>query len=192
PDGEEWEVPQGDFWDFLAREGLLLITKDELGLTMRYASAQVKKSLNQEGQLLELVIYLALQKAGAEDALPVDVLTGVSLLWDNRDDPFETENEVDVLAVRGTVPLFISCKNGRVQPEELYKLASVVDYFGGEHGRAVLIANMLPEDGRFARSFRGRADDMGIRILDDLDERNPADLPGLLAGLWGNNRGGRK
>lgn len=183
-DRGELPVPKGAFWDYLDKTGLLRVEQDADGMTLRYASPQVKRALNQEGQLLELVIYLALVKAGGEDCMPVDVLTGVSLLWDNQEDPFDTENEVDVLAVRGAVPLFISCKNGRVEVDELYKLSTVVERFGGDLGRAVLVASELPDDGRFARRFRGRADDMGIRILDDLDERNPDELPDLLASLW--------
>ena len=158
--------------------------KSEKGFTLHYASPQVKKALLQEGQVLELVVYLALLKAGVEEELPVDVMTGVSLLWDDDNDPEETENEVDVIALRGTVPVFISCKNGRVEPEELYKLSTVTERFGGELGRAVLIANQLPEEGRFAQSFRARAEDMNIRILDDLEEYAASELPHRLASLW--------
>lgn len=185
-DANDLEFPRGAFWDFLSGAGLLRVEKTEKGFTLHYASPQVKKALLQEGQVLELVVYLALLKAGVEEELPVDVMTGVSLLWDDDNDPEETENEVDVIALRGTVPVFISCKNGRVEPEELYKLSTVTERFGGELGRAVLIANQLPEEGRFAQSFRTRAEDMNIRILDDLEEYAASELPRLLANLWRN------
>ena len=45
--------------------------------------------------------------------------------------PQETKNEIDVMLMRGVVPVFVSCKNGAVKMDELYKLDTVAQRFGG-------------------------------------------------------------
>lgn len=79
----------------------------------------------------------------------------------------ETRNEVDLVLMRGMTPLFVSCKNGDIEEEEIYKLHTVATRFGGPHARKMLIAtaigNGLPED----RPLRKRAEDMAITLVTD-------------------------
>ncbi len=57
-----------------------------------------------------------------------DALNGVVIDWDGEfhdeevEDLYDTENEIDVLLMHDIVPVFVSCKNGIVTSEELYKL----------------------------------------------------------------------
>lgn len=56
------------------------------------------------------------------------------------DDEKDTEHEIDVILMKGLVPIFISCKNGYVDGTELYKLNTVAERFGGPYAQKVLIA----------------------------------------------------
>lgn len=115
-----------------------------------------------------------------------DVKVGVVIDWDGKygNDAVRTINEIDVIAMKGMVPVFISCKNGRFKSDELYKLNTVTQRFGNEYAKKVLVMSQLErlED---RRELRARMDDMGIRRIDDvdsiLDEQFAADLKNILS-----------
>ena len=74
-----------------------------------------------------------------------------------------TKNEIDVLLVRGLVPVFVSCKNGDVDEEELYKFNTVAERFGGKYVRKLLVAtNFATNDNKAPNALLQRAQDMGI------------------------------
>ena len=75
--------------------------------------------------------------------------------------------------MRNLIPLFISCKNGSVKANELYKLKTVAHTFGGEYGKMALVATSIPEKGDDVAYLRQRASDMGITLIEDV--RNMTD-----------------
>ena len=77
--------------------------------------------------------------------------------------------------MKGIVPVFVSCKNGCVDIEELYKFNSVAERFGGKNVRKILIATSLGEDVR-SEYFRRRAKDMKIRLIEDIQNLSPDKL----------------
>lgn len=97
----------------------------------------------------------------------------VNIDWDGVvNDPAEripeTRNEIDLILVRGMVPLFVSCKNGDVGEEELYKLHTVAQRFGGIHARKMLIITELERSRPNSnRAFLQRAKDMDIYVVED-------------------------
>jgi hypothetical protein len=48
-------------------------------------------------------------------------------------------NEIDVMAARGVVPLFISCKTNEIKTEALNELAILRDRFGGKGAKAAIV-----------------------------------------------------
>ena len=125
-----------------------------------------------EGNALEVKVLLE-ARALEEDGKPFfsDCQMGVHIDWDgvvhgNYPKVPETRNEIDVLVTRGLTPLFISCKNGDVDEEELYKLQTVATRFGGRAARKMLIATHLEKQKPSStRAFIQRAKDMGIYIV---------------------------
>ena len=101
---------------------------------------------------------------------------GVGIDWDGVvHDPVrrvaETRNEIDVVLMHGTTPLFISCKNGNIGEEELYKLNTVARRFGGPYAKKMLIATDLDRKSPTAnRAFIQRAWDMDIFLVTDAAE----------------------
>ena len=160
---------------------------DETTLTLEFKNQQIKRVLTKAGTILELAVYLAGLLAQDDDGPTYnDVMTGVSISWDGEkpDETVDIRNEIDVLMMRGTVPVFVSCKNGTVEIEELYKLSTVANQFGGSYGKKVLVATALDTMGIREEYVRARAEDMDIRILDDVHTKKFSELIKTVKTLW--------
>ena len=73
-------------------------------------------------------------------------------------------NEIDVVAVRGIQPVFISCKTCEIRTEALNELAILRDRFGGKGSRAV-IATSAPAT-RNRAPMRRRAAELDIEVVE--------------------------
>lgn len=156
-------------------------------LELTFKNAQIKKVLTKAGTLLELVMYFAALIATDDDgnAIYNDVMTGVGINWNAAEEGevIITHNEIDVIMMRGMVPVFVSCKSGLVEMEELFKFSTVAEHFGGSYAKKVLVAPGLAEAGN-AESIRARALDMNIQILEDTYELPFLELKASVSGLW--------
>lgn len=176
-----------ELFDAFYENGLITSYTYGNGVRFRFKNHRIKRCLTTAGAILEW--YIAKKLYGARDkkgrAIYHDVEVGVTIDWDGDDkDAYRTYNEIDVLAMRGAVPMFISCKNGAVSVEELYKLNTVSEQFGKRYAKKVLIATSLDRYGARADAVRARADDMGIRLIENIDEMPDAELNRLLSTLW--------
>ena len=72
--------------------------------------------------------------------------------------------------MKGLVAFFISCKNGSVGDDELYKLNTVAERFGGKYAKKVLVSTEIDALGRTSEYIRARMKDMNIRSIDNVDE----------------------
>jgi len=181
---------------FLIKNKLLTCfdDSDEETITVAYKNEQVKKCLTKAGQALEMKIYITAKNILDSDGLPVydDAINGVVIDWDGEfhdetvEDVYDTENEIDILLMHDIVPVFISCKNGIVTSDELYKLNTVAERFGGQYSKKVLIATSISSMGESGEYLRQRAIDMNIRIMDDVQDISDAELSRKLKSLWCN------
>lgn len=177
----------------LKKAGLVTYFNDSDGATMTVAfkNEQVRRCLTKAGQALEMMIFKAMKDSKESDGTPVydDVLNGVVIDWDGDfheeelAENDETKNEMDILAMHDTVPVFISCKNGVVTSSELYKLYTVAQRFGGPYSRMVLVTTAL-SDMNNPEHIRQRASDMNIRILEDVQKMTPEALAKRIRTLW--------
>ncbi len=175
----------------LKKAGVLTeYSQDSNGVSVRYKNRQVKMALAKSGLALELYVYMSCLDARDENGEPVynDALNGVLIDWDGsvHIDGYDTENEIDVMMMHGVVPVFISCKNGTIEKDELYKFCSVANRFGGSYSRKILIATSLDKEGRFEDVFRARAEDMGVWLIDDLQSMSKEEEKKLFRCLWHN------
>lgn len=158
------------FLSFLYREGLITdYSKSETEISVTFKNSQVKKCLTKAGQVLEMKVFALAKFCMDEQGNNIydDVMNGVFIDWDrNSDNPGDTHNEIDVLMMHDMVPVFVSCKNGKVTSEELYKLSSVANRFGGEYAKKVLVATSLCDLADGGYDIRRRARDMQIRIVE--------------------------
>ena len=143
-------------------------------LEYTYTTTLNRHCTSKAGNALEVKALLE-ARALEKDGKPFfhDCQMGVHIDWDGivqEDYPRtpETRNEIDLLLTRGLTPLFVSCKNGDVEEEELYKLNTVASRFGGRAARKMLIVTRLQKQKpASAQAFIQRARDMGIYLVTD-------------------------
>ena len=158
-------------------------------LHLSYKNAQVKRCLTKAGQVLELFVYISALNATEKDGSKSysDVMTGVQIDWDGdihtQKNDCDTQNEIDVMMMHGLIPVFVSCKNGAVDINELYKLNTVAERFGGAYSKKVLVATAL-DDTQRSEYLRMRAKDMNIRIVDNLQSASHSEINKILRSLW--------
>jgi len=163
--------------DKLQRRGVIDDQSSRYALEYTYRSPLLRHCTLKAGNMLEVKTLLE-GRAILENGTPFfqDCRMGVSIDWDGMIyDPMdripETRNEIDVVLMHGTTPLFISCKNGYIGDDELYKLHTVASRFGGPYARKMLIATDLDRKSLMAnRAFVQRAWDMDIYIVTDAAE----------------------
>lgn len=175
----------------LYKANLIYIYANDDDFSVKFKDAQVKRCLTKAGQILEMKIYLSAHEASDKNGLPVynDVMNGVYIDWDgdicSADDGCDTANEIDVMMMHGMLPVFVSCKNGRIEIDELYKLNTVASRFGGKYAKKVLIETSLG-DSHYAQYFRDRAKEMNIRIVSGLQNQSDAEIERVIKSLWSN------
>lgn len=175
---------------FKAFESKKLITNlkiDNETVSFKYKNSQVKRCLTKSGQILELFVTLSALQTRDKDGIAIynDVMTGVVIDWDGiiKEGEPNIENEIDVLLMKGLIPVFISCKNGNFNIDELYKLNTVAERFGGKYAKKVLVASGINKmkNGGYILT---RAADMGIRVIDDIDKMSEFKLNKAFKSLW--------
>ena len=146
----------------LAEAGLirdLALSADRV--SFRYADALTRFWLRDVGAVLELYVYAACLRAGCFD----DVVLSAVVNWRGEDRKRDTvTNEIDVMAVRGVQPFFISCKTGEIKTEALNELAVLRDRFGGEDSRAMIVTASGAT--RASSAMRKRAAELDIEVAD--------------------------
>ena len=174
----------------LLEAGLITELRVDENLTVTYKDEQVKRCLVKAGQVLEMKVLAAAMNCREKDGTPTydDAVNGVMIDWDGvmRPGGVDTENEIDVLMTHGMVPVFVSCKNGYVEINELFKLNTVAEQFGGKYAKKVLIVSELDEDDPHTKALRQRADDMDIRIVANLKHTSDGELERVIRSLWLN------
>ncbi len=141
-------------------------------ISYKYKNTFIKRCLEKAGDALEMkCLFEALNLT--ENGKPYfnDCYVSVNIDWDGIIHPLEdnwkdTTNEIDVMLMRGLTPIFISCKNGKIGEEELYKLHTVATRFGGKYAKKVLIATKLERESPIAKkSYMQRAKDMNVQLV---------------------------
>ncbi len=159
--------------------------------SLQYKDKQIMYCLTKAGQLLELYITLMLRavKNGEGTSIYNDVQTGIIMDWDGFDNDNEaseqtTINEIDVFAMKGLIPVFISCKNGSVDVDELYKLSTVADRFGGKYAKKILLVADWDCPPNHIDNITARAEDMRIKLIDNVADMTEKELCKTLSTLW--------
>ena len=151
-----------EFFSALEQAGLILdlrLTDDRV--SFRFPDERIRFWLRDIGAVLELQVFRACHAAGCFD----DVVLSAVVNWQSgkihRD---SVTNEIDVMAVQGIQPVFISCKTCEVHTEALNELAILRDRFGGKFARAILVTSGITEKTR--EPVRRRADKLGIELVE--------------------------
>lgn len=125
--------------------------------SFRFRDTNVRAWLRDVGSVLELYVYKACLDAGIFN----DVISSAVVRWDDVRGHGSVSNEIDVMAARGVLPLFISCKVSDIKTEALNELAILRDRFGGKGAKAAIVTA-----GSCNAAARHRAAQLGIAVID--------------------------
>lgn len=126
-------------------------------VSFRFRDVNTRSWLRDVGSVLELYVYKACLDAGIFN----DIISSAVVRWDEVLGHGSVINELDVMATRGVVPLFISCKVSDIKTEALNELAILRDRFGGKGAKAAIVST-----GRCNAAARHRAAQLGIAVID--------------------------
>lgn len=146
------------------------------GVRFFYKNENIRRCLSDAGIWLELYSYVAARAQGAFD----DVQTSVVVDWDGVDDKRGTTNEIDLVAVKGISPLFLSCKTGVPSSLAVNEINTLKNQFGGRYARAALVTSTPIAQVPF--SIKRRAADMGV-VLFSAFEMDEGEYGAYLASL---------
>ena len=131
--------------------------KSEESVFFRFRDVNTRAWLRDVGSVLELYVYKACLDAGIFN----DIISSAVVRWNEVLGHGSIINEIDVMATRGVVPLFISCKVSDIKTEALNELAILRDRFGGKGAKAAIVST-----GRCNAAARHRAAQLGIAVID--------------------------
>lgn len=97
-----------------------------------FGSEENKEFLTVYGNWLEKYMYIK-----ALDYYD-DVYLGVEIDWNESDHIDLKDNEIDVLAMKGSQPFFISCKMAAVRKEAVYEVNALAKRLGGEYAKSLI------------------------------------------------------
>lgn len=148
-----------------------------------FRSERIRRFLISEGLVLEAYVgsVIAQIKDSNGNYLYNDVRTGVNIDWDGEiiyGAP-NVKNEIDVVAIKGVVPVFVSCKNGTVDNEEPYKLVTVARRFGGEYAKTALVVSALKK----VDTLKKRAEEMEITLLPNAERMKKSTLVKIFSSI---------
>lgn len=138
----------------------LIVSEDRV--SFRFRDMQVRTWLRDIGSVLETYVY----KACVDTGLFTDVASSVVVDWESGVQANAVSNEIDVMAARGVMPVFISCKTCDIKTEALNELSVLSERFGGEMAKAAIVSAS-----RVQAVTRRRAHELGIEVIDLEDLR---------------------
>lgn len=130
--------------------------KENNKITVNFNNNYLKAFIFKSGTWLEIEINKLINRIEEVD----EAKNGVMFLWDDENQA--VRNELDVVAVKDSVPIFISCKDSDKYNEiALNELNVYSEKFGGENSYKILVATKEP----IKSPVRTRAKEMGIHLI---------------------------
>lgn len=87
------------------------------------------------GGWFEHYVYTTLKKTGVYDDLRCNLR-----IKTNDPNDSKLKNEIDVVAVKNGIPIFVECKTGLVTQKSITNLKTATEIYGGRYGEAVIVA----------------------------------------------------
>jgi len=126
-------------------------------VSFRFRDLNTRAWLRDVGSVLELYSY----KACIDTGIFNDVISSAVVRWNDTLGHSSVSNEIDVMAARGVIPLFISCKVSDIKTEALNELAILRDRFGGKGAKAAIVTTEPCN-----AAARHRAAQLSIAVID--------------------------
>ncbi|MBR6274464.1 MAG: DUF1887 family protein [Lachnospiraceae bacterium] len=137
------------------------------------AGKKYKQYLTTYGMWLELYIYINALKYYNE------VYLGFIIDWDKDEDTKSNDNEIDVIVMAGSMPVFISCKTRKPEAKDVCEVGFLANRLGGSRARSVLATTYPVKDaGDAVNSIFSRLKkfDVGLIETKDFKKKKAADI----------------
>ena len=136
-------------------------------------SKKYKSYLTTYGIWLELYIYINALKYYNE------VYLGFIIDWDKDENSKSNDNEIDVIVMAGSMPVFISCKTRKPEAKDVCEVGFLANRLGGARARSVLATTYPVKDaGDAVNSIFSRLKkfDVGLIETKDFKKKKAADI----------------
>lgn len=139
----------------------LVMTQDRVHFS--FCSVEDRSYCTGYGVWLELYVYIAAARSGVFD----DVKLGTMIDWNAYDGVVVAGNEIDVILMEQSLPVFISCKLRNADTAALNELLIAKKRVGGWFSKGVLVTfskEKIEHSGTYQR-----AKELGLEMLDAAD-----------------------
>lgn len=139
----------------------------------RFASEADKEYMTVSGIWLEMYIYIQAKQCFDE------VYMGVDIDWNKRDICESRDNEIDVVVMKHSQPIFISCKMRPIEKETVYEIYSMAKRLGGSYGKSLIATTVDVRSGKDERnSIYLRMAKMKVGLIESRDfiKQNPSEV----------------
>ena len=139
----------------------------------RFASDADKEYMTVLGIWLEMYIYIQAKQCFDE------VYMGVDIDWNKRDICESRDNEIDVVIMKNSQPIFISCKMRPVEKETVYEIYSMARRLGGNYAKSLIAttfdvrSSMDERNGIYLRMAKMK---VGLIESRDFIKQNPSEV----------------
>lgn len=139
----------------------------------RFTSEADKEYMTVSGIWLEAYIYIQAKQCFDE------VYMGVDIDWNKRDICESRDNEIDVVIMKNSQPIFISCKMRPIEKETVYEVYAMAKRLAGNSGRALIATTFDVRSGKDERnSIYLRMAKMKVGLIESKDfiRQNPSEV----------------
>ncbi|MBQ6811568.1 MAG: DUF1887 family protein, partial [Agathobacter sp.] len=139
----------------------------------RFNSEADKEYMTVSGIWLEAYVYIQAKQCFDE------VYMGVDIDWNKRDICESRDNEIDVVIMKNSQPIFISCKMRPIEKETVYEIYAMAKRLGGNLGRALIATTFDVRSGKDERnSIYLRMAKMKVGLIESKDfiRQNPSEV----------------
>lgn len=132
-------------------------------ISFTYSYPEAKTYLSTYGLWLEMYVFISAKKINRFS----DVKLGTMIDWDAYDDVSMAGNEIDVIIMENSIPVFISCKLRRIATPDINELYIQRKRLGGWFSKGVIVTSgddKIKNTGTFKK-----AEEFGIIVFDRKD-----------------------
>ncbi len=175
--------PLRQFLNKLSQKGLISVFANRYEWVITYNSQQIRRCLLKEGNLLEAKMLMTFTDLKDDEGEKVfhEAKSSVHIDWDGVFETgdagkSDTHNEIDLMMMRGVVPVFVSCKNGIVKETEVFKFSAVARHFGGDHAGKLLVATFVNHNADSRLYVENRLKDMDVALIKNVHSYSNEEL----------------
>ena len=142
--------------NFLEKNGQIKVKELEQCLKVTFQNEFIKGFIFKSGTWIEVLTKNIIEEIKSID----DIKSGVLFLWNDKES--RVKNELDVVAIKDSVLICVSCKDSKKYDEvALNELNVYSEQLGGENVIKILVATHPP----IKSSISKRAKEMGINLV---------------------------